>query len=32
MTPGATARLKGLRPGAGRFEASLPIVARPIER
>ena len=32
MTPGATARLKGVRPGAGRFDVSLPIVARPIER
>jgi serine protease DegS len=32
LSPGATVRLKGIRPGAGRFEAALPIVARPIER
>jgi S1-C subfamily serine protease len=32
LNPGANVRLKGIRPGAGRFEATLPIVARPIER
>jgi hypothetical protein len=31
--PGATARIRGLRPGDGRaFDATLQIVARPIER
>jgi S1-C subfamily serine protease len=32
LTPGSTARLKGLRPGAGRFEVSMTVAARPIER
>jgi S1-C subfamily serine protease len=31
-SPGATAHLKLIRPGQGRFELDLPIVARPIER
>jgi serine protease DegS len=31
-SPGATVHLKGFRPGASRFEAALPIVARPLER
>ena len=30
--PGATVRVKGFRPGESRFEATLPIVARPLER
>jgi S1-C subfamily serine protease len=32
LPPGASARLKGFRPGAGRFELTLPVIARPIER
>ena len=30
--PGATVRVKAIRPGTGRFEAALPIVMRPLER
>ena len=31
-TPGATVRIRAIRPGEGRFDAALQIVARPIER
>jgi S1-C subfamily serine protease len=30
--PGSTVRLEAIRPGAGKFRAELPVVARPIER
>jgi serine protease DegS len=30
--PGATVRLKAIRPGEGRFDVTVPIVARPLER
>ena len=31
-SPGETAKVRAIRPGEGRYEASLPVVARPIER
>jgi S1-C subfamily serine protease len=30
--PGSTVKLEAIRPGAGRFRAELPVVARPLER
>ncbi len=32
MHPGVTSTVQGVRPGAGRFELKLPVIARPIER